>query len=386
MRIAYLLRFWPVFGGGETVTRVLANEFCRRGRFVAVYYLWDSPDISGFEVDDRIVARKVVGIGKMNKDGVIRKRDYGRIARQFRDFFKADNIDIAIDQWIPPQIFFKSVKGLGLKLITCNHGMIKYVPARYKSLKEKIFYKIFGDNAGFLRVYFKYKPSVLKSDRYVCLCEPYVDDIIKLYRVKNRQSVLAIANPCAYKDISSEVMRSKQKEIIYVGRVIDIKRINLLIDAWKLLEVRRSVKDWRFTIVGDGPDLQNNKDYAAALGCERVAFEGFKSPKEYYERASLFAFASCQEGWGLVLVEAQIHGCVPVVMNSAPCFKYIIQNEQNGYLVTDNDIDEFAGQLYMLMRNDDLRNKVAAKAMQTGKQYLASNIAQKWENLFSEIV
>ena len=222
MRIAYLLRFWPNFGGGETVTRVLANEFCNRGHFVAVYYLWDRVNGVDVEVDSRITARKAIGMEPVPVDGVIRRRIFGSIQKQFREFVKNDGIEIVINQWIPSDICLKAIKGLNVKLITCNHGMIKYVPAKFKSLKEKVFYKVFGDNAGFLRIYFKYKMGVLKSDRYVCLCQPYVDDIIRLYRVKEMQRILAIANPCAYKNVPASVMRGKEKEIVYVGRVIDI--------------------------------------------------------------------------------------------------------------------------------------------------------------------
>ena len=31
MKILFLMRFWPYFGGGETVTRLLISEFLRRG-------------------------------------------------------------------------------------------------------------------------------------------------------------------------------------------------------------------------------------------------------------------------------------------------------------------------------------------------------------------
>lgn len=385
MKIAFLLRFWPHFGGGETVTRVLANALCKKGHSVFVYYLWDRNSGIKTEIDPKINARKIVSISESSKDGVIPKKYYKAIEEQFRAFCKEDAVDIVINQWIPPKLCLKIVKGLDVKLITCLHTMVKYVPAKLKTLKEKVFYTIFGDNASYLRIYWKYKPGVLHSDRYVCLCKPYVDDIVKLYKVKDKEKVVAIANPCAYGEAPQDIINKKQKEIIYVGRVIDIKRVDFLIDIWKKIEDKDFAKDWRFTIVGEGPDLQYNKDYAKELGCKRVCFEGFKEPKEYYERASLFAFASCQEGWGLVLVEAQVHGCVPVVMNSSPCFEYIIQDGQNGYLTPEKDKERFAAALEKLMSDDDLRKHAALNAMESSKKYLASNIVCEWEKLFNDL-
>lgn len=42
MNILFLLRLWPVYGGGETVTICLANEMVKRGHQVAVAYFKDS--------------------------------------------------------------------------------------------------------------------------------------------------------------------------------------------------------------------------------------------------------------------------------------------------------------------------------------------------------
>ncbi|KAB6160128.1 glycosyltransferase family 4 protein, partial [Bacteroides xylanisolvens] len=42
MNIAFLLRLWPVYGGGETVTISLANEMVKRGHSITIFYFKDS--------------------------------------------------------------------------------------------------------------------------------------------------------------------------------------------------------------------------------------------------------------------------------------------------------------------------------------------------------
>lgn len=37
MNIAFLLRLWPVYGGGETVTISLANEMVKRGHSITIF-------------------------------------------------------------------------------------------------------------------------------------------------------------------------------------------------------------------------------------------------------------------------------------------------------------------------------------------------------------
>ena len=38
MKVVYLMRFWPVYGGGETVTRILVNELASRSNDVTIIY------------------------------------------------------------------------------------------------------------------------------------------------------------------------------------------------------------------------------------------------------------------------------------------------------------------------------------------------------------
>ena len=40
MNILYVMRYWPVYGGGETITVTLANEFVKRGHSVYVVYTY----------------------------------------------------------------------------------------------------------------------------------------------------------------------------------------------------------------------------------------------------------------------------------------------------------------------------------------------------------
>lgn len=54
MKIAFLLRPWPIYGGGETVTITLSNEFVKRGISVIVFYTKDSKLQNMPLIDNRI--------------------------------------------------------------------------------------------------------------------------------------------------------------------------------------------------------------------------------------------------------------------------------------------------------------------------------------------
>lgn len=59
MKILFLMRFWPYFGGGETVTRLLISEFLRRGYEMYVAYWWDRSENRVYLDKDKILKFKM---------------------------------------------------------------------------------------------------------------------------------------------------------------------------------------------------------------------------------------------------------------------------------------------------------------------------------------
>ena len=63
MNIAFLLRLWPSYGGGETVTKCLANELIRRGYGVHVVYFKENVNEGdSIKADPNIVSHRIDGI------------------------------------------------------------------------------------------------------------------------------------------------------------------------------------------------------------------------------------------------------------------------------------------------------------------------------------
>ena len=57
------MRYWPVYGGGETITVTLANELVERGHEVHILYnFYKDCDPMPYQLDEKIVQRKMVTI------------------------------------------------------------------------------------------------------------------------------------------------------------------------------------------------------------------------------------------------------------------------------------------------------------------------------------
>jgi glycosyltransferase involved in cell wall biosynthesis len=224
------------------------------------------------------------------------------------------------------------------------------------------------------------------SDRWVLLGDSFVTDCKKLFR-RNNKKIITIPNPLTYENgISVDDIQNKQKEILFVGRIDENKRLPYIIDAWKKLQNDTQFADWKLTIVGDGIYLEQIKYLSVSLHCERISFEGYQNPLEYYKRSSILVMTSANEGFPMVLVEGQQNGCVPIVMDSFPALHDIVIHDVNGLIAKNDDIPGFSSALKTLMSNDQYRLRLALKGLETCNRFSMVAVIQQWENLFSELI
>lgn len=224
-----------------------------------------------------------------------------------------------------------------------------------------------------------------QCDRFVLLSGKFKKDFSDLFKGgKVPYNVSAINNPIILhkKDID---FSKKKKKILYVGRLeCGMKQLDKLLRIWK--SIANKNKDWSFHLVGGGPDEAFLKKIVLEEAIPRVFFEGIQNPEKFYEESSVFCFSSSSsEGWGMVLVEAQSYGCVPVAFNSYSAVSDIITHANNGFLVPAYDENVYIESLQQLIDNDSLRTRLAENAMQNVKRFEINAIGEKWINLLTEI-
>ncbi|WP_033170666.1 glycosyltransferase [Selenomonas sp. ND2010] len=382
MKILYLLRYWPVFGGGETVTRTLANELCIRGYEVGVVYLWDRTNDNEIYLKDTIKNIKINNINNV-KDGTIPKSEYKRLTIGLKEAILSFSPDIIINQWLPSELVWKATKGMEVKVIKCHHSIIKYVP-HITTIKQKIFYFLFGSKAGWLRVYPELRRDYIYSDKWIFLSESSKEEAKCLIKTAKENKLGVITNPLPYcVDEKIIDVSKKNKEVVFVGRVVQLKRLGYLLEAWKLIEDK--IPDWTFKIIGDGDYLEQEKIKAANLKVKNVKFLGYQDPKQYLIDGSFLLMASNQEGFGMVIIEAQHCGCVPIVVDSYSTVHDIIDDGINGILVENNNVQRYADVLLNAIADDSARQKMALKAIEDSGKYSVVEICNQWEELFKSI-
>lgn len=175
----------------------------------------------------------------------------------------------------------------------------------------------------------------------------------------------------------------RTRTVLGVGRLTDVKRFDLLIEAWA--QLHGEFPDWTVDIYGTGPQEQALKNQIAAHALEdRVRLLGVTSDLgPVYDRAGLFCHPASFEGFGLVVGEAMAHGLPVVGFADCPGVNQLIRHETDG-LLTAPGATALADGLRRLLRDAQRRREMGAAATQITTRYAPTAIADIWERLITD--
>jgi glycosyltransferase involved in cell wall biosynthesis len=118
-----------------------------------------------------------------------------------------------------------------------------------------------------------------------------------------------------------------------------------------------------------------------------VTFHGYVSEDEkrsMLNRAEVFAFASEQEGFGVVMLEAMAAG-LPVVARRLPVYEEFFQYGRNGYLVDEDNPEAFAECIASLLDDAAEREYIRDNNLRDSKEYSWERITSRIEDVFWEV-
>ncbi|RPA66594.1 glycosyltransferase family 4 protein [Cyclobacteriaceae bacterium YHN15] len=173
---------------------------------------------------------------------------------------------------------------------------------------------------------------------------------------------------------------SKEKIILTVGRLIDTKHHNRLIDIFKQL----NAPDWKLVIVGGNSLKQNNLEKLKELVTrqelqDRIILEGERKDVEnYYLKSQVFAFTSTIEGFPNVVGEALSSGLPVVSYDCVAGPSEMIIDGENGYLIPVFDDALFVQRLQSLIDDEELRFSMSQKAKVLIERFSIEYIGKKY--------
>lgn len=213
-------------------------------------------------------------------------------------------------------------------------------------------------------------------DKFVVLTQ----DNLNEWKLPN---AVVIPNPLSFYPETQSVLTNKT--VIAVGKHTYQKGFDRLLQSWAVIQ--QTQPDWILEIYGKFDEQHHLQQLAKKLNIKNSVrfFEPVPDIASRFLFSSVFAFSSRFEGFGMVLIEAMACG-VPCVSFDCPCGPSdIIRSGEDGFLVANNNTDDFTQKLLQLIENQELRNKMGAQAKINVQRYLPEVVVKQWDELFRSL-
>lgn len=163
-----------------------------------------------------------------------------------------------------------------------------------------------------------------------------------------------------------DIWFARRPSVLFLGEIKPRKNVGFLLSAWSF--VRRAMPEVELWIVGDGPlraGLQRDSD-PSVTWVGRIA-DAVRP--QWYRAASVFAFPSLLEGFGMPVLEAMATG-LPVVSSGRGALAERFEDGIGGYHCDpDRGPQVFADRIVTLLRNPELRRWMGEQNREAAQDY-----------------
>lgn len=274
-------------------------------------------------------------------------------------------------------------------VISCNYAFdfywtpffLRKIPKLKEFHSSRYFEEIERNEASFIKkIKFHINDFIeSKYDKIVLL----TDDEAQYYRSNNLE---IIPNPITIDDDSVAILYNHKA--IAAGRIAPVKGFEKAILAWKIVVEQNS--DWELHIYGQG-----EKKYIESL--KNLINENNLQKKVIIKNAvsnldlilldySIYVMTSLTECFPMILLESLASG-LPIVSFDCPHGpKNIITNNEDGFIVRNQDVIALSEKINLLINDDELRIAIGKKGKQNSYRFSKENVILKWQNLFNSLI
>ena len=361
------------YGGIERFITNLANSISNdyEVEIVSTYKLLDKPF---FKLNDNINVKYLITNLKPNRQIIKDCIKRFRLIKLFKELIKSVKV-----LYLKKHLMIKYIKKCDSDIIISTRDIHNIWLGKYA--KEGIL-KIGSEHNDIdsLKYIKKISSTAKNLDYFVVVSKKMVND----YQSNLNIPVIYIPNSIEYIPINFSNLNTNN--IISVGRLEKVKGYEDLIDVFKI--VISNNKDIVLNIVGTGSQesiLENKiKELKLENNIKLLGFKDSNELGELYSESSLYVMSSFSESFGLVLIEAMSHKLPCIAFDSANGARELIENANNGFLISNRDKEEMANKILELIKNKDKINFLGENALITSKRYLSSNTKKKWVDIFEK--
>ncbi|HEX5072739.1 MAG TPA: glycosyltransferase family 4 protein [Gemmatimonadaceae bacterium] len=353
-------------GGAERVISTMANHWAERGRDVSVITI-ESADRDFYALDPRV---RRTGLGASGRSASIRQAVANNVRRirRLRAAIRDVHPDAVISFLTSTNILALIAGGLArIPVIVSERIDPTQEPApRFWSALRRFVY-----------------PRALAVVVQTPEVQAWAEEFLPSERVRAIPNFVRVP-PEASKDEQAADMPRERRRVVAIGRLHRQKGFDTLIRAFA--RCHAAEPEWSLTIVGEGDERSRLEALAADLGiAASVEMPGrVQNPFSVLRRADLFVLASRYEGFPNVLLEAMAVGTAVIATDCRSGPARIVRHGVDGLLVPPDDVDAMADAIASLMRDDDQRRALGARAVEVTERFSEDRVMSEWERLVAQ--
>ena len=339
-------------GGIERVLSVQANYWSKVKKYEVCIITWDADEqISFYPLDSNVFIRNIkVGVRKKIIDripGISFLRYLNQAKELFQVAIKEEKPDVIVSMMQGIDCYFLSSVAGGIPIIGVNHITLKMRLGKFES-------------------------------KFICKVKKQLIFYLKMKLFRQY-------NPLSFDGLSVDFKRSRKKHIIMVGRIDYLKGQDRLLHIWSRLAF--NYPDWKLILVGDGDNINVLMEMIEKMKLQdRVdIIKKSNNIPALLMNASISAFTSRVESFGMVILESFSCGLPVIAYDCENGPRDLIKDGYNGFLIKDNNVEDYCMKLQYLMNSEDVRKQMGKNALSSTSVFSIDNVMNKWDDLFSYV-
>jgi glycosyltransferase involved in cell wall biosynthesis len=356
MKVLYILSTYNVYGGTPKKTLDLMQYFKEQ----SVLYVYEN-SFNEFK-------QNFINTGGKIYEGFFGRNIFGH-TKELLKIIDEEKIDI-----VQTQFSFGETLGFIIKLLRPE---IKLIIAFVGTFKPNLI------KSQFLSIYYR------KVDLFVFISEYVRNEKLKQYPSIAKHRFKIIYNGTEKRnDTSKDHIKMKRYSILTIAGLIELKNIQVLINALNILYNIQGVNNIYLYVVGDGP-LRSElelliKKYSLQ---ENVFLLGYVyNIGNLLDNCDVFVFPSYAEGFGIAVLEAMISE-KPIIVSNAGALTELIENDVSGLVVDPFHAEKWADAIIYLINNLGIARNLAVNAKRRAEELFSiDRFCKNYETLYNNLM
>lgn len=267
---------------------------------------------------------------------------------------------ISVLRKISPDVLINNYNAPTQYILPFLHRKIKVVHVLHNNTPD--FYRVASINGHYV-------------DRWIAPT-PALMDYFNAYTQGIYQERVTVIPHGVEVPIVEQTQRNSVVRLAFVGVLFEHKGVKILPEIIHRLLAKKY--EFHFSFIGEGILRKTlEAELQEEIRNEIVDFTGRISGEEVYRKLSntdILVYPTHIDAFGLVIAEAMINFAVPVVTRLEGITDSLIDDNVNGYLIEQDDIDAFVAKISCLIEDKALRDRMSLAAMQKASSCFTSSV------------